>query len=82
MQHIAYDDSTRLRAQRLALRVDDLIKYVPTCETDAGGATTRVSGELVKRIAAYDSALADFRAAIALPVVKDSGATGTAAWPH
>ena len=82
MQHLAYEDSTRLRAQRLARRVDDLIKYAPTCETDAGGATTRVSGELVKRLAAYDSALADFRAAIALPAGRDSGATGTVASPH
>ena len=82
MQHLAYDDSTRLRAQRLALRVDDLIKYAPTCEMDAGGATTKVSGELVKRLAAYDSALADFRAAIAPPAAKDSGTTGTVASPR
>lgn len=79
MQHLAYDDSTRLRAQRLALRVDDLIRYAPTCETDAGGATTRVSGELVKRLTAYDAALAAFRAAIALSAGRDSG---TAASPH
>jgi hypothetical protein len=62
--------------------VDDLLKYAPTCETDARTSTTRVSAELVKRIAAYDSALADFRAAIAPPVEKDSATPGTVASPR
>jgi hypothetical protein len=74
MQHTAYADSTGLKARQLTQTVDALIKYAPTCETEAAGAVARVSGELVKRLEAYDAALADFRAAVGLPTGRDSGA--------
>jgi hypothetical protein len=67
MQHTAYEDSTRIVARQLAQTVDALIKYAPTCEADAGAAAPRISAELEKRLAAYDSALVVFRGALGLP---------------
>ncbi|HXF94894.1 MAG TPA: hypothetical protein VNI61_02210 [Gemmatimonadales bacterium] len=67
MQAVAYEDTVRIKARRLAQRVDDIIAYTRACETEAAGAPTKVSAELVRRLQAYEQALADFRAAIGLP---------------
>jgi hypothetical protein len=71
MRHTAYADSARMRAQRLGATVDELLKYTPTCEAEAGGATARVTAEVAKRIQAYDTALVQFRSAIAPPASRE-----------
>jgi hypothetical protein len=71
MQDTAYADTTALRAKRLTRAIDELIKYAPTCETDAARATQTVVRELITRLRTYDEALADFRTAIGLPNTRD-----------
>jgi hypothetical protein len=75
MDHTAYADSTGPKARRLARAVDDILKYVPTCEAEAATQTTKVVRDLVTRLQAYEAALADFRTAIGLPSMRDTGAT-------
>ena len=71
MQPNAYEDSTRIKARRLAVRVDSLIRFVPTCETRARRAPDETANELLGRLRYYEAALRDFRLAIGLPV-RDS----------
>ena len=66
MQPMVFEDSTRIKARRLTQRVDEIITYTRTCETQAAGAPTQVTGEIVKRLQGYELALAEFRTAIGL----------------
>jgi len=68
MQPNAYEDSTRIKARRLAVRVDSLIRFVPSCETRARRAPDQTATELLGRLRDYEAALRDFRLAIGLPV--------------
>ena len=61
MSPMVYEDSSRVRARRLTLQVDSLIKAMPPCETDAAKAPTRIAGELLVRLRSYEAALQDFR---------------------
>ena len=67
MQPTAYQDSTRLKARRLSLQVDSLIRATPTCESSAARQPDSTAASLLTRIKAYDTALKDFRAAMAVP---------------
>lgn len=67
MQATAYADSTGVKARALAVRIDALVRYLPTCQTEAmRGAGSPVATELIARLQAYETALAEFRAAIAI----------------
>lgn len=61
MSPVVYEDSARVRARRLTLQVDSLIKAMPPCETDAAKAPTRVAADLLARLRSYETALQDFR---------------------
>lgn len=67
MQATAYEDSMRLKARNLAVRIDSLIRYLPTCEASAARTPDRTAHELIERLRAYEASLRDFRAAIGLP---------------
>ena len=67
MQPTAYADSTRIKARRLSLQVDSLIRAMPTCQSNAARQPDSTATGLLSRIKTYDTALLDFRAAIALP---------------
>jgi len=67
MQPTAYQDSTRLKARRLSLQVDSLIRSAPNCESSAARQPDSTAASLLTRIKAYDTALKDFRAALAVP---------------
>jgi hypothetical protein len=66
MQPMVFADTTRVKARRLVQRVDAVITYTRTCETEAAAAPAQVTGEIAKRLQAYDLALADFRVAAGL----------------
>jgi hypothetical protein len=72
MQPLVYQDTIQVRARQLTQRVDDIIKYTRTCETQASAASAVVSAELQKRLQAYDSALVQFRVAVGLQTPTDS----------
>lgn len=72
MQPSAYEDSTRLRARVLAIQIDSLIRYIPTCEARAAHQPDRTAGELFDRLRAYETVLRDFRTAIGLPNRTDT----------
>jgi hypothetical protein len=72
MQATAYADSMRIMARQLVVRVDSLIKFLPTCETTAGKKPASVAADLLNRMRAYETALAAFRAGLALPNRVDS----------
>jgi len=67
MQATAYEDSTALRARRLAAQVDTLIRFTPKCEADALKQPDSTLARLLYDLRAYEAALRDFRAAIGLP---------------
>jgi hypothetical protein len=67
MQATAYEDSMRVAARQLAVRVDSVFKALPTCTTSAARAPAPIAADLVKRLVAYEAALATFRAGLFPP---------------
>jgi hypothetical protein len=67
MQPAAYVDSMRIVARQLTARVDSVLKFLPTCTTTAGKKPATVAADLLKRMQAYETALAAFRAGLASP---------------
>jgi hypothetical protein len=67
MQATAYADSMRVVARQLVVRIDSVLKFLPTCETTAGKKPASVAADLLSRMRAYETALAAFRAGLALP---------------
>jgi hypothetical protein len=67
MQPTAYQDSTGIKARRLSLQIDSLIRSTPTCETRAARQPDSTVASLMARLRAYEAALRDFRTAIGLP---------------
>jgi hypothetical protein len=67
MQATAYEDSMRVAARQLVVRVDSLSKGLPTCATSASKAPAPIAADLLKRLVAYEAALATFRAGLAPP---------------
>jgi hypothetical protein len=72
MQATAYTDSMRVVARQLVVRIDSLLKFLPTCETTAGKKPASVAADLLNRMRTYETALAAFRAGLALPNKADS----------
>jgi hypothetical protein len=67
MQATAYEDSMRIAARQLAVRVDSVLKALPTCATSAAKAPAPIAADLVNRLKAYETALATFRAGLFPP---------------
>lgn len=67
MKPTAYEDSTRIHARLLAVRIDSLIGFTPSCERGAGKAPGPLANDLLARLRSYETALRAFRAAIGLP---------------
>jgi len=70
MQATAYEDSTKVKARRVMLQIDSLIRSAPTCEARAFRQPDSTTAGLLIRLRAYETALRDFRAAIGLPTAK------------
>ncbi|HMJ58129.1 MAG TPA: hypothetical protein VK467_03275, partial [Gemmatimonadales bacterium] len=71
MTPAAYADSMRIIARQLVVRIDSIVKFLPTCETTAGKKPASVAADLLNRMRAYETALAAFRTALA-PLRADS----------
>lgn len=69
LQATAYTDSMRIVARQLVVRIDSVLKFLPTCETTAGKKPAPVAADLLNRMRAYETALAAFRAGLAPPKV-------------
>ena len=67
MQASAYQDSTGIKARRLTLQVDSLIRSTPICELRATRQPDSTVAGLMTRLRSYEAALREFRAAIGLP---------------
>lgn len=67
MEPTAYYPPNRKPAYVLAIRLDSLAAYAPTCQRSAGKTPEPVATELLGRIRAYETALVAFRNAIGLP---------------
>src|SRR6266545_1320854 len=67
MAPTAYADSMRIIARQLVVRIDSIVKFLPTCTTAAGRQPASVAADLLNRMRAYETALAAFRAALAPP---------------
>jgi len=64
MSPTVYEDSARVKARRLTLQVDSLIKAMPACESDAVKAPTRTAAGVLGRLKSYEVALQDFRTSV------------------
>lgn len=71
----AYDDSLRIVAKQLVVRIDSLVKVLPTCERTAAREANTVATDLTARLRAYDEALTAFRAGVAAMNRPDSTKT-------
>lgn len=69
MKAVAYEDSARVKARRLVVQVDSMIKTLPACETAAGKTPKQSAAELLGRLRSYEAALQEFRVIVATPVV-------------
>jgi len=63
----AYDLPTRTPAKLLAVRIDSIIAYTPTCSRTASKNPAPVATEVLNRIRLYEAALVAFRTALGLP---------------
>jgi hypothetical protein len=72
MRPTVYDPPTRDAALRLSRQVDTLITYIPMCESEAKATPKKTVQELTAKLTAFETALKDFRAAIAPPKPVDS----------
>lgn len=67
MSPVAYEDTTRIKARRLAAQIDALIKFMPMCQANARSNPGWTTTDLEARLGAYEAALKEFRTAIGLP---------------
>jgi hypothetical protein len=63
----AYADTMLVVARQLVVRIDSILKWLPTCETTARKTPGPVAADLTKRLMAYDQALLAYRAGLAPP---------------
>jgi len=63
----AYSDSTQLRARRLAIQIDTLVRVAGRCEASAARQPDSTAAGVLFALRAYEAVLRDFRAAIGLP---------------
>lgn len=68
MQSAVYEDSARVKARRLVVQIDSLIKTAPACETGAGKTPARAATDVLGRLRSYETALQEFRTTVATPV--------------
>jgi hypothetical protein len=64
MQSTAYEDSLRVLAKQVTVRLDSLTRALPTCEKTAGHDPSAVATNLTTRLKNYDDALLAFRTAL------------------
>jgi len=55
------------RRAQLVVRIDSIVKFLPTCSTTAGRQPASVAADLLNRMRAYETALAAFRAVLVVP---------------
>lgn len=67
MKPTVYEDSARVKARNLVVQIDSLIKTVPACDTTARKAPARTAGTVLGRLRSYETALQEFRTAVATP---------------
>ena len=67
MKPTVYEDSARVKARNLVVQIDSLIKTVPVCDTTARKAPSRMAGTIQGRLKTYETALQEFRVAVATP---------------
>jgi hypothetical protein len=67
MKADVYEDSARVKARRLVLQIDSLIKATPTCDTAAARRPTRAAADVLGRLRSYETALQEFRTTVAAP---------------
>jgi hypothetical protein len=67
MKPNAYTDSTQVKAKRLAVQIDTLVKGASRCEATAAKQADSTANGLLVQLRAYETALRDFRGAIGLP---------------
>ncbi|HEX9705942.1 MAG TPA: hypothetical protein VGA20_11905 [Gemmatimonadales bacterium] len=72
MQPMVYADTAQLKARLLVQRLDAIITYTKTCETEARYQTAAVTAEVGKRLQAFEEALSAFRIAAGLQAPADS----------
>jgi len=68
MQPSVYEDSARVKARRLVVQIDSLIKTVPACEAAGGKTPAQVAGTVLGRLRSFETALQEFRTIVATPV--------------
>lgn len=66
MSPVAYDDSVRTHARKLALQIDSVIAYMPTCQRTAFRTPTKAADDVLGLIRSYEGALKVFRTDIGL----------------
>ena len=67
MQPKAYSDSTQLKAKKLAVQIDTLVKVAGRCQVSAARQADSTAAAVLAQLRAYEAALKDFRSAIGLP---------------
>jgi hypothetical protein len=66
MSSVAYDDTVRTHAKKLALQIDSVIGYMPTCQHAAFRTPTKTAADVLGLIRSYEGALKVFRTDIGL----------------
>jgi hypothetical protein len=66
MRAAAYDDSVRTHARKLALQIDSVIGYMPTCQHTAFRTPNKTAADVLGLIRSYEGALRIFRTDIGL----------------
>lgn len=66
MSPVAYDDSVRIHAKKLALQIDSVIGYMPTCQRAAFRTPAKTADDVFGLIRSYEGALKVFRTDIGL----------------
>lgn len=75
LQPNAYEDSLRILAKQVVVRLDTLTRLLPDCAKTARREPTTVASNIAKRLKAYDDALLAFRTALAAQTKPDSANT-------
>ncbi len=66
MRATAYDDSVRTHARKLALQIDSVIGYMPTCQHTAFRTPNKTAADVLGLIRSYEGALRIFRTDVGL----------------
>jgi len=66
MRATVYDDSVRTHARKLALQIDSVIGYMPTCQHTAFRTPNKTAADVLGLIRSYEGALRIFRTDVGL----------------